>query len=138
MIATAFEADNNTILGALLVGLIIFAGGLLSAMGVIMGWIREVAGVKETTSTEIAGQPIRFVKEDKPMTVGQHTAVCGHLGDRVTKLEGEVKEIRRKMERDKDEIIHSGEERAKDLHRRIDGIPHQVIALLKDTKGLIE
>jgi hypothetical protein len=52
-------------------------------------------------------------------------------------LENDVRVIRLKMEADKHEIINSGSERVKDLHRRIDGIPGQVIALLKDTKGLI-
>lgn len=119
VLAVGFEVDNNVILGALLVGLILFASGLIGAMGVIKGWIREVAGVKDTTTTEISGQPIRFTEELKFITKTEHTEHCGNMDRRVGVLENDIKMIRHKMESDKTEIIAAGEDRSIKIHDRI-------------------
>ena len=57
LLAVNYEVGNDVILGALLVGLVIFAGGLLASMKVIKGWIREVVGVKDISKIEIGPQP---------------------------------------------------------------------------------
>lgn len=58
LFAVSMEVDNNTVLAALLIGVVTLLGSLLAAVAAIKGWIRDVAGVKETSTTEIAGQPI--------------------------------------------------------------------------------
>jgi hypothetical protein len=86
---------------------------------------------------DLGPQPFSVALEKEPLTVTAHKELCGPLHQRVGVLENDVRMIRHKMEADKQEIIQSGEDRVKELHRRLDGLPHQVIALLKDTKGLI-
>lgn len=99
---------------------------VMSALALFLGhhfllrrFIRQEAGVKETSTTEISGQPLHFVKDEQPMTVAAHAAVCGKLDGRVVTLEKEVKEIRSKMEKDKIAIIEAGEDRATKIHDRI-------------------
>lgn len=97
----AVEASNNELAVAVL-------GVLVTLIGqhfVLKKYIREAAGVKETTTTEIAGQPIHFVKDEKAMTVGEHTAKCGPLVKRVESLEKDVKEIRSEMATGRGDIL---------------------------------
>jgi hypothetical protein len=82
-------------------------------------------------------QPLRTVTEKELLTKQEHDTHCSHMERRVVALEGRTTLIERKMETDKNEMLGAGERRAKELHRRIDAVPSQVIALLKDTKGLI-
>ena len=92
---------------------------LLAQHFVLRKYIRQQAGIKETTTTEISGQPLHFVKDEQPMTVAAHAAVCGQLGGRVSTLESEVKEIRKEMKGDKEDIIKAGEDRSVKIHDRI-------------------
>lgn len=91
----------------------------------------------KTQKREIVEQPISVEQVEKPLTNDHHKVVFSSLHRRVDVLEGDVKALRGKMEMDKVEIISAGETRANELHRRIDAIAPQVIALLKDTKGLL-
>lgn len=137
MIAAAFEVDNNTLMLGILAALVVATGGLLAALAQIKTWIREVAGVKETASMDIAGQPIQ-VEMARQFTTRESFQKHAELNRmHHEKIELRVAALERKLESDKDQIIAAGEDRANELHRRIDAIPHQVIALLKDTKGLI-
>lgn len=133
LIALSYEVGNDVILGALLVGLVIFAGGLIASMNIIKGWIREVAGVKETTSTEISGQPVKVKEAKEYLTVRAHAEACGHMERRVTALEGRATLIERKMDTDKTEIIDAGEDRAIKIHDRINA----VLSAVSEVKGQV-
>ena len=99
-------------------------------------WEKSLKGDGE--ARQVGPQPFEVTLREKGLTKADHDALCGPLHQRVGVLESDVRAIRKKMDADKNELLTAGEERAKDLHKRIDGIPHQVIALLKDTKGLIK
>ena len=131
------EIDNNQLFGAGALGTLGLFLFLMKFNAMLKTYIRETNNQKPE-GREILGQPVKISIDDKLMTEGSHKAICGSLHHRVGALESDVRMIRLKMDADKNEIISSGEERAKDLHRRIDGLPHQIIALLKDTKGLLE
>lgn len=119
ILAVSYEVGNDVILGALLVGLIIFAGGLIAAMNVIKGWIREVAGVKETSATEITGQPIQ-VEMAKSFTTRDSFHKHAELNRNAhEKIEARVAVLERKLEDDKDQIIAAWEEKATKIHDRI-------------------
>jgi hypothetical protein len=126
MLAVSIEADNSMLIGALAVGLIIVLGGLIYAVTLIKGWIREVAGVKETQTTEIAGQPIRFTQDPQTLTKAEHDSHCHHMERRVVALESRTARIERKMESDKSEIIEAGELRMRKIHERVDTVLHAV------------
>lgn len=127
----AAEVDNNVLMGGM-VGTFALLFGLYLK---VRAWEKSVRG--EGEKREIGPQPFEVRMHDVPLTLGGHREICGPLIRRVGALENDVRMIRLKMEADKTEIISAGEERAKDMHRRIDNLPHQIIALLKDTKGLI-
>jgi len=110
------------------IGVLILLGNAFTAWAVITG---------KAQRRDLGPQPFEVTMQDKPLTKSGHEAICGPLHVRVGALENRTDRIERKMEEDKNEMLKAGEVRAKDLHRRIDGIPAQVIALLKDTKGLI-
>jgi len=129
LIALSYEVGNDVILGALLVGLVIFAGGLLSAMGVIKGWIREVAGVKETSTTEIAGQPIKMEMAKEFMTRDDHRSLFGNIDRRVTNLEARADRSDARMEDAQRNILAAGEDRATKIHDRINDIDRKVAGL---------
>ncbi|MFZ4774619.1 MAG: hypothetical protein ACOYM3_04605 [Terrimicrobiaceae bacterium] len=119
LLAMSYEVGNDVILGALLVGLVIFAGGLLAAMGVIKGWIREVAGVKETTTTELTGQPIQ-VEMAKAFTTRDSFHKHAELNrQHHEKIEARVAVLERKLEDDKDQIIAAWDDKAMKIHDRI-------------------
>lgn len=106
---------------------------------------RELLGEISDRKDSKLPQPVHAVLDEKIMTVPMHDAACGPLHARVGVLECDVRAIRHKMETDKHEIIQAGEERVAHLHRRIDGLkddiaaqPAQIVALLKNTKELIE
>lgn len=82
-------------------------------------------------------QPLRTVTEKELLTKHEHDAHCGHMERRVLALEARTERIESKMEEQKDVLLQTAERQAKDLHRRIDAVPSQVIALLRDTKDLI-
>jgi len=125
----AVEVDNNAIMV-----------GVVGALGILLGLYSKARALEKSIRTgdkiELK-QPVDVEIKERPMTVPMHEAACGPLHQRVSVLERDVRFIRAKMETDKQEIIGAGETRVVELHRRINGIPHEVIALLKDTKGLI-
>ena len=89
-------------------------------------------------------QPLRIVQDPQALTKAEHVEHCGHMERRVVALECRATLIERKMETDKTEIIKAGEERSIHIHNRINDLqtsiaaqPAQVVALLKNTKGLI-
>jgi polyhydroxyalkanoate synthesis regulator phasin len=117
---------------------------LMKFQAALKAHIRDLVNQKPE-GREILGQPIKFTQEEKVMTEAAHIAACKPLHHRVDVLESDVRAIRAKMDLDKHEIIQAGEERVSHLHRRIDGLkndiaaqPAQIVALLKDTKGLIK
>ena len=111
----AVEMTNNELALSVLGVIVVLVGHHF----VLRQYIREAAGVKETSTTELSNQPIHVAVDDKNMTVGEHAVKCGPLVKRVELLEGDVKEIRKKMETDKNEIIRSGEDRAIKIHDRV-------------------
>lgn len=117
------------------IGVVVLLGNGVTAWAVLTG-----KGQKR----ELGPQPFEVTMKEKPLSVAGHEALCGPLHKRVGVLEEDVRAIRAKMDLDKHEIIQSGEERVSHLHCRIDGLkddiaaqPAQIVALLKNTKGLI-
>jgi hypothetical protein len=119
VLAQALEVSNNQL------GLGVITA-LLAQHFVLRKYIRQQAGVKDVSTTEISGQPLHFVKDETPMTLSAHAAVCGPLGGRVLTLEREVKEIRSAMAKDKIDIIEAGETRMRKIHERVDTVLHAV------------
>ena len=122
----------ETVPAQLIKDLLLLAAFLVGVVAMVVGAVRS----NRTQKRELQ-QPVEVEMRDKAMTHGEHKAVCGALHDRVWTLEKRMRRVEDKMDADKQEIISSGEERAAAMHRRIDQIPAQVIALLKDTKGLL-
>ena len=79
-------------------------------------------------------QPLRIVSDPQMLTKEEHVQHCSHMERRVLALEGRADRIEQKMETDKEEIIHSGEERAIHIHNRINDIDRKVSALDERTQ----
>ncbi len=122
----------ETVPAQLIKDLVLLSIAISGVVALVVGAVRA----NRTQKRELQ-QPVEVEMRDKNMTHGEHKAVCGALHERVGTLEGRMRRIEDRMDQDKQQIIASGEERAVEMHRRIDGIPAQVIALLKDTKGLL-
>lgn len=125
LIAQAIELSNNQL-----------AGGVIAVLATMIGqhfafrkYIRDVAGVKETTTTEISGQPIKFSQEEKVMTEKAHQAVCGRLEKRVGDLETDMRGIKGQMATETKEILKAGHDRAEKIYDRINSIDRKVAAL---------
>lgn len=125
----AVEVDNNALMGTLLVGLVLAAAGLIGAMATIKGWIREVAGVKETSMTEISGQPLKVEMAKQFMTRDDHRNICGGLEKRVGELETDMRGIKNQMATETKEIIKAGHDRSEKIYERINGLDRKVSAL---------
>lgn len=89
-------------------------------------------------------QPLRVVEDPRVLTKEEHVEHCSYMDRRVIALESRTDRIERKMETDKNAIIEAGEQRMINIHNRINDLqtalahqPAQVVALLKNTKGLI-
>ncbi len=89
-------------------------------------------------------QPLLTKEHKDTFTRADHDLLCNPLHQRVTVLEGDVRAIRLTMAGDKKELLDAGDDRAKDIHKRIDDLkteiaaaPAKTVALLKDTKGLL-
>lgn len=114
----------------------VFLKDLIIVVAVLAGVAASVLTAWRASGAQkrvIMDQPLRTEAVERPLT----RDAVGRLHRRVDVLEEDVKGIRSKMEADKLEIIKSGEDRASDLHRRMDALPARVIALLRDTKGLL-
>lgn len=90
-------------------------------------------------------QPLRVQHEKEVITKAEHAEHCTFMERRVFALEARADRIERKMETDKTEIIAAGAERLEELQSQLREIrrdvaaqPAQIVALLKNTKGLIE
>lgn len=125
----AVEVDNNALMGTLLVGLVLAGAGLIGAMATIKGWIREVAGVKETSLTEISGQPLKVEMAKQFMTRDDHRHICGGLEKRVGDLETDMRGIKHQMATETKEILKAGHDRAEKIYDRINSIDRKVSAL---------
>lgn len=122
VLAQALEVSNNQL------GLGVMTA-LLAQHFVLRKYIRQQAGVKEVSTTEISGQPIRFTNEEHVLTKAEHVEHCSHMERRVVALEARTDRIEHKMDLDKKEIIASGEERCILIHNRINDIDRKVSAL---------
>ena len=90
-------------------------------------------------------QPFRITQDPQVLTKAEHVEYVGHMDRRVVAVECRLNHMEHKMETDKTEIIRAGEERSIHIHNRINDLqssiaaqPAQIVALLKNTKGLIE
>lgn len=89
--------------------------------------------------------PLNVRMTDTFVTRSAHQETCSHMERRVSALELRASSIERKMEADKTEIIEAGAQRLAELRAEIRDVrkdlaatPAQIVALLKNTKGLIE
>lgn len=83
---------------------------------------------------ELIKQPVRIEMQKEFMTRDEHRGICGHLETRTAALEARMGRVERKMEDDKIEIIQAGEERARQIHERI----NTVLAAVSELKGEIK
>ena len=116
-------------------GVVILLGNAVTAWAVLTG----KAGKREIQ------QPLRVQHEKELITKSEHVEHCAFMERRVFALEARADRIERKMETDKTEIIAAGAERLEELRtelreirRDVQAAPAQMIAMLKNTKGLIE
>jgi hypothetical protein len=116
-------------------GVVILLGNAVTAWAVLTG----KAGKREIQ------QPLVIKSERELVSKRDHEETLQPIIARVSTLENEVRVIRLKMESDKMEIIEAGEGRLREIREELNDIrkdiaatPAQVIALLKNTKGLIE
>ena len=115
LIAQAIELSNNQLAGGVIAVLVTMIGQHFA----FKKYIRDAAGIKDTTNTKITGQPLKVVEAKEYITRRDHAEACGHMERRVTALEGRATIIEKKMESDKSEIIDAGEDRAVKIHDRI-------------------
>ncbi len=118
------------------VNIVILMGTLVTAWAVLTG---------KSQKRDLGPQPFSVALEKEPLTVNAHKELFGPLDQRVGVLESDVRMIRHKMEADKQEIIQAGEERLHEIRADIREVrkdmsaqPAQIVALLKNTKGLLE
>jgi flagellar biosynthesis/type III secretory pathway M-ring protein FliF/YscJ len=57
--------------------------------------------------------------------------------ERIKDLKRQINDVRQENKKQCERLLEAGEQRAKDLHDRINEIPAQVIQTLRDTKGLL-
>lgn len=114
------------------VGEIVQGGGLVLSGGVLMkllDWARG-AWTARNQRTEITPDPLNVHTEKKPAYVPVaecNRRMCEHA-ERMTRLEGEVKESNAAVIKKLDEIDSRAEERAQATHRRLDPMIGQVAA----------
>lgn len=94
-------------------------GWLIQQLGTIKQFIRETAGVTESQTTSISGQPISIHMAERYTTRGSFETHARLNREHHEKIEARVSALERKLEDDKDEIIKAGEDRAVKLHERI-------------------
>lgn len=109
-------------------------GAAVSAIaGVVGAWIKAKYGkpvVPQPLKTEIAPDPLNVHTEKKPSYVPVaecNRRMCEHA-ERMTRLEGDVKESNAAVIRKLDEIDTRAEERAQATHRRLDPVIGKVAA----------
>lgn len=132
----AMEISNNELMMGLVTVISLLAG---------LFWkFRDVEKSLRTGDKVTLNQPVEIDLKERAMTHKDHEALCGPMGQRVSVLEGDVREIRSQMKSDKREIIKAGDDRVaslkdeiNDLRHDVNSAPARTVALLRDTKGLI-
>lgn len=122
----------------ILVGLggISFVVYLIRTQQTIKGYVREMAGIKEKQTTEIADQPIS-VKAHVELVDKQSFHEHAKLErERHEKNEQRIATLERKLESDKHEIIEAGEDRADAIHERINVVIEKVGELRGEVKHI--
>jgi hypothetical protein len=130
------EIDNNQLMVA-----------VIGVIGILLGLYSKVRNWEQNIRTggkvEIK-QPLKITQEQALITKSEHADHCAFMERRVSALENRTDRIERKMETDKTEIIHAGQERLEELRAEIREVrkdlhaqPSQIVALLKNMKGLI-
>jgi len=140
----AMEIDNNQLLAAGAIGTLTVFGMLLKFNAQLKAYIADAARPASAGKVDVQ-QPLRVLQEEHVLTKAEHVEHCFHMERRVTALESRTTMIERKMESDKTEIIAAGEQRSIHIHNRINDLGHeiaaqpaQIVALLKNTQGLIK
>jgi hypothetical protein len=82
-------------------------------------------------------QPFMTKVEDQLVTKQECAVSHGHMHTRVLTLEARMDRVERKMETDKVEIITAGEERARQIHDRINTVLSAVSELKGEIKHLV-
>lgn len=82
-------------------------------------------------------QPLDVRSVPELMTAESHAMHRETMNGRVSALELRMNRVESKMESDKNEIISAVDHKLEKLEEKIDRTPAGVVALLKDTKGLL-
>lgn len=111
-------------------GITITTGALSAIAGIFGTWLKMRPKIPQPLKTEIAPDPLNVHTEKKPAYVPVaecNRRMCEHA-ERMTRLEGEVKESNAAVIKKLDEIDSRAEERAQATHRRLDPMIGQVAA----------
>jgi len=103
----------------LAIGVVVLLGNAVTAWAVLTG----------KSGMRTIQQPLRVQHEKDVLTKAEHVEHCGYMERRVVALEARTERIERTMQSDKTEIIDAGEERAINIHNRINDIDKKVSAL---------
>lgn len=129
MMAT-IEIGNNALLGGVALLVLALIGGLIVFHFNVRRYIRDAVGMRETQQVELTGQPLSTfqAKEyvDKPSFYKHAELNRKAHEDMSTHTKAEMQRLEARMDA-----------RMVGLEAKIDGVPSRVIALLKDTKGLL-
>lgn len=103
----------------LAIGVVVLLGNAVTAWAVLTG----------KSGQRTIQQPLRVQQEKDVLTKAEHVEHCGYMERRVVALEARTERIERTMQSDKTEIIDAGEDRAINIHNRINDIDKKVSAL---------
>lgn len=136
-LAASFEIDNNVLAGGMVVTAVTVLGGLLAFHHSLTKYIRDIAGVKDSSKMEIAGQPITVVTEKDFVDRASYHKHCELNRLAHEKLEIRIGTLEAKLERDKDEIIGAGEARANMIQARISAGFEKIAEQIGELRGLV-
>ena len=103
--------------------------GVLGAVGTLLGIILGHAKGKAAQEVSIKDQPVRFTKDQRPVSYDQHTA----LDARVGRIEGHLDAIQRDAGQQYKQLLEAGAEREmrlteflgaglREVHARLDAL----------------
>lgn len=129
-------------------GLVFLVLGGISALIVmhfnVRRYVRSANGTKDVTTIEVNGQPVKVVLEKSFVTHDEYRRDVAKQVRSEEDIRGKLDKLGEQVNDNRVSAIEDAERREVELNRRLDklgdeikGAPGQVVALLKDTKGLL-